>query len=255
MVANPRDNILEFINLTLGYSRHPAVHHLNSAVAKGELLAIVGPNGGGKSTLLNAIAGELQPLEGKIRYAQDCRQNIAYLPQRTAIDLSFPISVYDIVGSGLWRETGVLSAMSKSHQRRIESALDTVGMSDFKDSTLDVLSGGQTQRVLFARMMVQQAPLVILDEPFTALDSATIGDLIRLLLELNQSGTTVVAVLHDMKMVKDCFPRTLILARELIAHADTNVVFTPANFSKAQHMQESFDELAHICQVELKRTA
>ncbi len=249
------DNILEFVNLTLGYNRHPAVHHLSGAVARGELLAIVGPNGGGKSTLLKAIVGELSPLEGEIRFARDSSGGIAYLPQQKTIDLAFPISVYDIVGSGLLRETGALCGLSRTHHGRIESALHAVGMSDFGNATLQALSGGQIQRVLFARMLVQQATLMILDEPFTALDRTTTADLVRLLLELNQSGTTIVVVLHDMGLVVDSFPRTLILATELIAHADTNVIFTPENFSKAQHMQESFDELARVCRVELKRTA
>lgn len=255
MVSKQNRNILEFVNLTLGYNRHPAVHHLNDAVVEGELLAIVGPNGGGKSTLLKAIVGHIQPLEGEIRFAHERRRDIAYLPQQKSIDPTFPICVYDIVGSGLWRETGVLSGLSKSQHRQIESALDKVGMSEFNEVTLQELSGGQVQRVLFARMLAQRAPLVILDEPFTALDSATTADLVGTLLELNRTGTTVVAVMHDMNLVAEFFPRTLILARELIIHADTEVVFTPENISKSQHMQASFDDLARICDVDFKRIA
>ena len=97
---------LSFHNLTLGYDRHPAVHHITGEVARGELLAVVGPNGAGKSTLLKAIVGELKPLSGRLDLDGLTKRDIAYLPQVIDIDRSFPISVFDCVAMGLWRELG-----------------------------------------------------------------------------------------------------------------------------------------------------
>ena len=247
---------IQLIDLTLGYDRHPAVHHVNASIPKGEMLAVVGPNGGGKSTLLKSIVGRLKPLSGKVAVNDD---NVAFLPQLNALDLGFPITVQDVVGTGLTREAGMFSRWSVEQRHRIDHSLDVVGMADFRNQSVGALSGGQIQRVMFARVLVQQASLVILDEPFSALDGATTEEMVGLLKRINSSGTTVIAVLHDMRLVRNHFPRTLMLARELIAYGDTGKVFVPENILKTQHMPESFSEVAQVCQhehaVDLKKSA
>src|SRR5436305_12924791 len=104
---------LRFRNLTLGYDRHPAVHHLDGAIEAGALVAVVGPNGAGKSTLFKGIVGMLKPLAGAIERGALKAQDIAYLPQAAEIDRSFPISVYDMVAMGLWRGTGLFGGMDR----------------------------------------------------------------------------------------------------------------------------------------------
>lgn len=241
-------DVVRFCNLTLGYDRHPAVHHLEGAVARGALLAIVGPNGAGKSTLLRAIAGALRPLEGEVRLIGLDRRAIAYLPQRADIDCSFPISVYDFVAFGLWRRLGPWRGANGSDVReRIARALAAVGLTGFERRTLDQLSGGELQRTRFARLLLQDAPLILLDEPFTSIDAATVADLMALVQHWHDERRTVLAVLHDLEQVRRHFPQTLLLAREAIAWGPTGRVLSPENLAAAQRMQEAWDENAAPC--------
>ena len=173
--------ILQFDNLTLGYDRHPAVHHLQYAIGVGDLVAVVGPNGAGKSTLLKGIIGNLAPLEGEIKLTGVEAAEIAYLPQQADIDRSFPICVFDMVAMGLWRKTGALRRLGREGDRKVAEALAIVGLSGFERRPIGTLSGGQMQRALFARLLLQDAQLILLDEPFTAIDSATVRDLMGLI--------------------------------------------------------------------------
>src|SRR3984885_10132877 len=164
---------LRFRNLTLGYERHPAVHHLSGAVETGALVAVVGPNGAGKSTLFKGIVGVIKPLAGSIeRNGLDAR-DIAYLPQIAEIDRSFPISVYDMVAMGLWRSKGLFRSIGGKDHQAIEAAIAAVGLTGFEQRIIGSLSGGQMQRMLFARLLLQDARMIVLDEPFTAIDAKT----------------------------------------------------------------------------------
>ena len=162
---------MHFHDVTLGYDRHPAVHHLNGEVAPGALLAVIGPNGAGKSTLLRGIVGILKPLDGSIHLGGLDSRDIAYLPQSAEIDRSFPISVFDFVGTGLWRGTGLFGGIGKAARDKIAQALAAVGLNGFENRTIGTLSGGQMQRMLFARVLLQDARLIVLDEPFNAIDA------------------------------------------------------------------------------------
>ena len=238
---------LVFRDLTLGYDRHPAVHHINGEVAHGDLLAIVGPNGAGKSTLLKGIIGEVKPLSGSIDRDRLSKTDIAYLPQQIEIDRSFPISVFDCVAMGLWRKIGAWRGLNAAREAEIVSALAMVGLQDLGHRLVGALSGGQFQRVLFARLLLQDASLILLDEPFRAVDTKTVADLIALILRWHGEGRTVLAALHDMVQVRAHFPATLLLAREVVAWGDTRKVLTPANLSKSRQLVEAFDEHAEIC--------
>ena len=210
---------------------------------------MVGFPNAGKSTLLKAIVGELVPLEGRVEYSSNVTPTIAYLAQRRDFDFSFPISVREVVSAGLWREVGAFARIGPAQRARVDHALEQVGLIEFASTPFGNLSGGQVQRALFARVLVQDASIVLLDEPFTALDVSSRKTLTDCLRNLNDAGTTVIAVLHNMQLVREIFPRTLLLARELIAHDNTDKVFTPENLLRAQHMQESFDELAAVCRI------
>src|SRR6476659_3404011 len=187
---------------TLGYDRHPAVHHLTGEVAAGALLAIVGPNGAGKSTLFRGIAGILKPLAGSIVTGDLDIRDIAYLPQTVDIDRSFPISVFDLVGTGLWRATGFFGGMGKPAREKIAQALAAVGLNGFENRPIGTLSGGQMQRMLFARVLLQDARLIVLDEPFNAIDARTSADLLALVRRWHAEKRTVLAALHDMELVR-----------------------------------------------------
>jgi zinc/manganese transport system ATP-binding protein len=239
--------MIEFRNLTLGYERHPAVHHLSGDVKKGSLTAVVGPNGAGKSTLLKGIMGQLKPLGGSIKLKGVERQHIAYLPQLNQIDRSFPITVQELVSLGAWRLTGAFGRLRDEDKRTVHSALTQLGLHGFEQRIISTLSGGQTQRVLFARLLVQDAKLILLDEPFTAIDSKTTDDLVRLIHHWHQLGKTIIAVLHDIDQVREHFPETIMLSRKLIAMGDSETVLTPENLKRARELNEAFDDHANFC--------
>jgi zinc/manganese transport system ATP-binding protein len=238
---------LRFANLTLGYERHPAVHHLDGEVEKGSLLAVVGPNGAGKSTLFKGIVGTLRPLAGRIERGGLTVRDIAYLPQIADIDRSFPINVYDMVSMGLWRRSGLFGGIGRKGRGEIETAIAAVGLTGFEDRAIATLSGGQMQRTLFARLLLQDADLIVLDEPFNAIDTKTCADLLDLVRRWHNERRTVLAALHDMEVVKAAFPQSLLLARTPVAWGPTRDVLTPENLLKARRMCEAFDEHAHEC--------
>jgi zinc/manganese transport system ATP-binding protein len=241
---------LQFHDVTLGYDRHPAVHHLTGEVASGALLAIVGPNGAGKSTLFRGIAGILKPLAGSIVTGDLDIRGIAYLPQTVDIDRSFPISVFDLVGTGLWRSTGFFGGMGKPAREKIAQALAAVGLSGFENRPIGTLSGGQMQRMLFARVLLQDARLIVLDEPFNAIDARTSADLLALVRRWHAEKRTVLAALHDMEIVRANFPETLLLARGQVAWGATADVLTAENLLEARRMCEAFDDSAAACAVD-----
>ena len=240
---------LRFHNLTLGYDRHPAVHHLDGIVNGGALVAVVGPNGAGKSTLFKGIAGTLKPLAGAIMRDGIEGRGVAYLPQAPDIDRSFPIGVYDMVAMGLWRSRGVLGGITGKDHYAIEAAIAAVGLTGFERRPIGTLSGGQMQRMLFARLVAQDARLILLDEPFAAIDARTAAELLALVQRWHGEGRTVLAALHDVDLVRATFPETLLLAREPVAWGPTREVLTPENLNKARRMCEAFDEAAEACAV------
>ena len=241
------DAALRFFNLTLGYERHPAVHHLDGEIEKGSLLAVVGPNGAGKSTLFKGIVGTLRPLTGRIERGGLTVRDIAYLPQIADIDRTFPINVYDMVSMGLWRRSGLFGGIGRKERAEIETALAAVGLTGFEDRAIATLSGGQMQRTLFARLLLQDADLIVLDEPFNAIDTKTCADLLDLVRRWHRERRTVLAALHDMDLVQTSFPQALLLARTPVAWGPTREVLTPENLLKARRMCEAFDEHAHEC--------
>jgi zinc/manganese transport system ATP-binding protein len=238
---------LQFRDVTLGYDRHPAVHHLNGEVAAGALLAVVGPNGAGKSTLFRGLVGILKPLAGSIGLGGLDVRDIAYLPQSAEIDRSFPISVFDLVGTGLWRRTGIMGGMGRAARDRIEKALGAVGLTGFENRSIGTLSGGQLQRMLFARVLLQDARLIVLDEPFNAIDAKTSNDLLELVARWHSEERTVLAALHDLDIVRASFPETLLMAREAVAWGATADVLTAENLKEARRMCEAFDDSAGAC--------
>ena len=246
---------LAFRNVTLGYDRHPAVHHLSGEVAPGSLLAVVGPNGAGKSTLFRGVAGVLKPLAGTISLGGVHARDVAYLPQVADIDRTFPISVFDFVGMGLLRRIGLFGGIGTRQRDQIERALQAVGLTGFEARSIGTLSGGQMQRMLFARLLLQDARIIVLDEPFNAIDAKTSADLLDLVRRWHGEGRTVLTALHDIDLVRHTFPHTLLLAREPVAWGKTAEVLTAENLATARRMCEAFDEHAAACAVDASSRA
>ena len=241
-------------NLTVSYRQHPALHHISGQFARGSLTAVMGPNGSGKSTLLKSLVGLLPTQGGRngghALMVQADGQGIAYLPQVSDIDRSFPMDVQDCVLLGSWSSVGALGGTSSALQARIQAALYAVGLQGFERRSLGTLSSGQLQRVMFARLLMQDAQIILLDEPFNALDSKTTASLLALVQLWHQQQRTVITVLHDEAQAHQYFPQTLLLARGLVAWGNTAEVLTPTHLQQARTMAEAWDESAELCRVE-----
>ncbi|QDY71413.1 zinc ABC transporter ATP-binding protein AztA [Qingshengfaniella alkalisoli] len=239
------DNCITLTDLTVGNDSHAAIHHLSGSFASGSLTAIVGPNGSGKSTLIKTIAGMLKPMSGTCRIAPDLK--LAYLPQQSELDRSFPAKVMSLVALGLWQKRGLFGRYLAEDRQAIAAALRIVGLEGFDARSIDSLSGGQLQRALFARVVVQDADLILLDEPFNAIDEKTIRDLIALIRRWHDEGRTVIVVAHDLDLMRATFPQALLLARRAVAWGPSAEVVTSENMRRARAFQEAWDENAPWC--------
>jgi zinc/manganese transport system ATP-binding protein len=242
-----RPEALQVHNLTVSFRGHPAVHHLSGRFAPGALTAVVGPNGAGKSTLLATLAGAIRSYEGRIEHEPGAR--IAYLPQASTLERSFPLNVHDAVAMGLWERIGSFGAVSRADRARIGHALSAVGLGGFEGRWIGELSSGQLQRTLFARLLLQDADLILLDEPFNAIDARTTADLLSLLQRWRGEARTVVAVLHDLEQVRAHFEEVLLLAREAVAWGPAAQVLGAEQLFRARQMAEAWDDRAPRCQV------
>lgn len=241
-------NAVRLVDLTVTHQRHPAVHHLSGEMALGSLTAVIGPNGAGKSSLLDAVAGRLPVSAGRIEIAPELAGRIAYLPQQSQIDRSFPLGVLDLVSLGHWPRRGALGAIDRPLRDAAREALAAVGLTGFEQRRIGELSVGQFQRVLFARVLLQDARLILLDEPFNGIDARTCADLLAVVRRWHGEARTVVAVLHDIELVREHFPQSLLLAREAVAWGPTAQVLRAENLFRARQMAERWDETAPVCE-------
>ena len=236
---------IQLKDLTQAYERHPAVHHLSATIPQGEWLAVVGPNGAGKSTLLNTMAGLMPVQQGSIEGLNASK--VAYLPQQTQLDKCFPISVFELVATGLWTQLGYSKSLSREQHNQCSKAIAAVGLEGFEHRMINTLSGGQLQRSLFARVLLQNHPIILLDEPFNAIDAVTLRDLTDVIKQWHRNNHTIIMVTHDLDYVKAHCPTTLLLARECIDYGKTNAVLTQDNLHRARQLSEAFDEHASWC--------
>jgi zinc/manganese transport system ATP-binding protein len=211
---------LTFRDLTLGYNSHAAIHHLNGVVRKGSLTAVVGANGSGKSTLMKGIVGVLKPMEGAVIRMPGVR--VAYLPQQSELDRSFPARVVDLVSLGLWPKRGMLGRYTSEDRESVSKALMAVGLGGFEKRPID--------------------------EPFNAVDAKTVGDLIQLIKRWHGEERTIMVVVHDLELVRQNFPETLLLARQPVAWGDTKETLRPENLLKARRFHEAWEENAPWCE-------
>lgn len=228
--------IIELEHVSLGWRGKTALRDVSLQFHQGGLYAIVGPNGAGKSTLLKALTTEIAPLQGQVRLGFNLQKDLAFLPQQADMDRGFPITVYDLVAMGAWPRIGAWRKVDSAEHKRIQYALEKVGLSGFAARRIHTLSGGQFQRALFARMILQEASVILLDEPFAAVDSDTTQALLALILEWHEQGRTVIAVLHEMEMVQKHFPQCVLLGGQLIAQGLSTEILTPENLHLARHL-------------------
>ncbi|GIC78129.1 metal ABC transporter ATP-binding protein [Moritella sp. F3] len=218
--------MIKINNLNVCYQHNIALSNISTTLDYGDLVAIVGPNGAGKSTLLKSIMQQITIKSGSIDLGDLSLNNIAYLPQSSQIDHSFPITVTEFVSAGAWQRTSFWRVFSRHEQRLLKQALAKVDLEGMAERQISQLSGGQFQRMLFARMLLQNADILLLDEPFGGIDAQTTELLMRVIQECQQQGKTIIAVIHDLALVQRYFPTTLLVATNLIAAGKTADVLT-----------------------------
>jgi len=229
---------LELDHVTVGYNGRAALQDITFDVPHGAQVAVVGPNGAGKSTLFKVLVGLLPVRAGQIRihgqplgHHHDC---VAYLPQREEVDWRFPVTVWDVVMMGRYGRAGWLRRPSASDRAAVLRALEQLNIKAIARSPIGELSGGQQQRAFLARALAQEPHILLMDEPFTGVDSATQEATLNLLDDLRQSGVTTLVSTHDLKLAAERFERTLLLNHRLIAYGPSEQVFTH------QHVAEAF---------------
>lgn len=213
MTSAPLPHSITLKNIHAAYGHHIALEDVNLTIKPQDFVAIIGPNGGGKSTLIKLICSLLHPSAGEIHFEGLDIGDIAYLPQQNTLDHYFPITVRDVVAMGLYKSVGPFRKPNEGEQARVQACIEEVGLKGFEDRQIATLSGGQFQRMLFARLMAQDAKVLLLDEPFSAIDDATTEKLIHLLIKWNKAGKTVAIVLHDTHLIEAYFEKTFYVRR------------------------------------------
>lgn len=237
-------------NLTISFNRHPVIHHLNCELKMDASTAIIGANGAGKSTFLKTIIGLIKPESGFIKLSNITHKDISYLPQINDLDLSIPLTVEDLVLLGSWSTMGLFSRPNKDQLLQINYALQEVGLYNFNKKYISELSSGQLQRVLFAKIILQNSKIVILDEPFNSIDHETTVDLLNLLKQWQiNKQKTIIVVLHDLKQVSKYFDYTLFLSKELSVYDKTkNILNNPKTNPSSQNV--NYEDNQIICNME-----
>ena len=223
-------------NLSVSYKETLALTDISLVLQGPTITGIIGPNGAGKSTLLKSMLGII-PHEGHA-FIDDKEMNkslkkVAYVEQKIHIDYNFPIKVKECVSLGLYPSIPLFHTLKASHWKRVADALEIVGLSDYAERQISQLSGGQFQRVLIARCLVQEADYILLDEPFVGIDSVSEEIIMNTLRDLKKSGKTVLIVHHDLGKVPHYFDQVLLLNKELIAFGPTKETFTQVNLKQA----------------------
>lgn len=198
------NSIIKIENLSAGYDRKTVLHDINLEISEKDFLGIIGPNGGGKTTLMKVILGFLKPSEGKITFYDNGmpveQLEIGYLPQYNSIDKKFPISIYEVILSGLNRQKSLFSRFTKEHHERVKETISMMGLEGMENKPIGQLSGGQMQRALLGRAIVSNPKAIILDEPNTYIDKRFEARLYSLLEEINKQRA-VILVSHDIGSV------------------------------------------------------
>ena len=218
-------------NLSVSYRSVAALQSVSATIPEGTLLAIAGPNGGGKTTFIKAILGLISPDAGSISVfdspLEKNRARIAYIPQRLSVDWDFPATVFDVVLMGRYAHLGWFRWPSENDHAIAYEALAHVGLSAFSDRHISELSGGQQQRVFVARALAQQADLLLLDEPFVGVDMKSEQLIMAILRDLQEQGKTIVVVHHDLQTLSDYFDWVLLLNLKKIALGPIQAVCMP----------------------------
>lgn len=246
---------IDIRHLSVNYDKTSALWDINVMIPKGVLVGVIGPNGAGKSTLLKALLGFVRPLTGTTTFFgkpfKKVRDRVAYVPQKGNIDWDFPITVFDVVLMGRYQKLKGLKWYRKADKQAAQKILARLEMESLADRQISELSGGQQQRLFIARALLLEADILLLDEPFAAIDQATEELLIQLLKELRDQGKTILVVHHDLKTAESYFDHALLLNTSLVASGECKTVLTSDNLARAYGKKgELFEEATRLSTVE-----
>ena len=230
-------------HLSVAYDRDPVLWNVAVRVRRSKMTGVIGPNGGGKSTLIRTLLGLQPKLSGKIRWQLDADgpvtsrplgRDVAYVPQRAEIDWDFPITVFDLALMGTYGELRWFARPKSIHRERAAEAIEAVGLSNVADRLIGDLSGGQQQRAFLARAIAQRPRMYLLDEPLAGVDVATEHSLLAILRQMRDvHGHTVVMVHHDLATATDYFDDVVLVNREIIAQGSCDTALCGEHLGRA----------------------
>ncbi|EMW5544929.1 metal ABC transporter ATP-binding protein [Enterococcus faecium] len=224
-------------DLSVSYGEFPVFTDLSVQFNPGKITGIIGPNGAGKSTLIKSLLGLIKTKKGKCNYngknIREVQKKIAYVEQRKDLDLSFPINVYELVLTGSYGKLGLFKTPGEDEKKACEEAIKKVNMSNYCDRQIGNLSGGQLQRIFVARAILQQAEIVILDEPFVGIDLESEGAIMKILKQWRDENKTIIVVHHDLNKVFDYFDELVVMNHGIIDYGPTKEVYNSKNIEKA----------------------
>lgn len=231
--------LIKLTNVSMGYrsDRQPALSDVSLEIFPGDQIAVIGPNGAGKSTFLKTIVGLLPPLSGSLHYHgnresthKDC---VSYIPQHEEIDWNYPITVREVVMMGRYGSLSLLQSPSQKDIRITDEAMERMQITAIADRKICDCSGGQQQRMFLARSLAQQPHIVLMDEPFNAVDLATERIILENLRHFHDSGVTALITTHDHGLASSQFEKVMLLNKKLIAFGSAAEVMTAKNMEKA----------------------
>ena len=232
----PKEGVTPLVDITdvsSGYAGSPAIENVSLKIWPGQFIAVVGPNGGGKTTLLRTILGAVPLMRGRVAIRGEtvggaALERVGYVPQLETIDWNFPITVEEVLLMGLFRKNHWLKRIKKEDLRKIDALLDRLNLTGLGKRHIRELSGGQQQAVFLGRALLGEPDLILLDEPTAGLDIRSRDDVIHFLHEINHQGVAIVITAHDLNWVAAHLPWVVCLNRRVIAEGKPQEVFTSA---------------------------
>ncbi len=239
--------MIQLIDASLGYAEEsePTLAHLNLTIYAGEMVAVIGPNGAGKSTLLKTIVGLIPPYDGQallhgVATGSPHHGCVSYVPQREAVDWNYPVTVRDVVMMGRYPYLSLFARVKREDRVIVRDALERMGLTAFADRRISDLSGGQQQRIFLARAFAQQPRVLLMDEPFNAVDLTTEKIILDSLHEFHKQGVTTLVVTHDLTIARDHFEKILLLNDREIEYGDAKELLVREKIEQVYGKRSAF---------------